>query len=93
MPRCDVVIPRAAFNLRGPNGLGAILEVTLDAKGDFVSGKVLATRQEGKGIPKHDEKGEVIDLLRSLTAEDFPATGAVVEKDGTIRPPAGVPQA
>jgi len=79
-----------SFNLRGPNGLGAILEVTLDAKGGFVGGRVLATRQEGRGIPVPDPSGAAIERFRSLTAEDFPQTGAIIEEDGTLRMPAEV---
>jgi tetratricopeptide (TPR) repeat protein len=75
------------FNLKGPQGLGAILEVTLDGEGRFLDGRVLPTRQEGKGVPRPDAKGEVLGLLRSLSQEDFPGTGAQLDAQGRILPP------
>jgi hypothetical protein len=77
------------FNLRGPQGLGMVVDVELDARGRFLSGRVLPTRQEGKGIPVPDPSGEVIPLLQRLTQEDFPDTGARVSADGVIAPPKG----
>ncbi|MCI0573925.1 MAG: CapA family protein [Myxococcaceae bacterium] len=76
-----------SFTLRGPQGLGAILEVTLDGEGRFMEGHLLPTRQEGRGVPKQDPSGAVLGLLRTLTSEDFPETGAVLEADGRIVPP------
>lgn len=82
-----------SFNLRGPNGLGAILEVTLGVGGTFVGGRLLPTRQEGKGIPVPDPTGAALERFRSLTAEDFPQTGAIIGEDGTLNMPAeGAPQ-
>ncbi len=75
-----------AFNLKGPQGLGMVMEVELDAQGRFSAGRILPTRQEGKGIPVPDPSGEVISLVRRLTAEDFPQTGAQIAADGTVSP-------
>ncbi len=72
------------FNLRGPNGLGFILEVTLDAEGRFLDGKAIATRQIEKGIAVPDPDREVLGVLRKLSAEDFPETGVTVAEDGTL---------
>src|SRR5690606_36542896 len=76
------------FNLRGPNGLSAILELTLNGKGEYVSGRLIPTLLEGRGVPAPDPQGRSLELFRSLSAEDFPLTGAVIDADGTIRPPA-----
>src|SRR5215217_7145871 len=73
------------FNLKGPQGLGMVLEVELDSAGDFTAGRVLATKQVDKGIAVPDEKGAVIKLLQDLTAEDFPDSGARISEDGTLR--------
>jgi Bacterial capsule synthesis protein PGA_cap len=75
-----------SFNLKGPQGLGMVVEVELDSQGRFRAGRILPTRQEGKGIPVPDPSGEVIPLLRRLTAEDFPETGAQLAADGTLSP-------
>lgn len=75
------------FNIRGPQGLGMVVEVELDGQGRFLSGRILPTRQEGKGIPVPDPERQVVQLVRQLTAEDFPDTGARVGEDGVIAPP------
>ena len=81
------------FNLRGPNGLSAILELTLNGKGEYVSGKLLPTLLEGRGVPAPDPEGRSLELFRALSAEDFPLTGAVIDPDGTVRPqPEALPQ-
>lgn len=72
------------FNLSGKLGIGAVLDVTLDAEGTFVSGRILPTLQEGEGIAKKDPEGQALDLVRSLSEADFPATGVKVALDGTL---------
>jgi poly-gamma-glutamate capsule biosynthesis protein CapA/YwtB (metallophosphatase superfamily) len=74
------------FNLRGPQGLGMVLEVELDAKGGFLSGRILPTRQEGQGIVVPDPEGGVISLVRKLSAQDFPKSAAQIAEDGTVSP-------
>ncbi len=73
------------FNLRGPQGLGAVLEVELDRVGDFTAGRILPTKQVDRGIAVPDPKGAVIKLMRELTEEDFPDTGARISDDGTVK--------
>lgn len=75
------------FNLRGPQALGAVLEVTLGPAGEFIDGRVFPTVQEGLGIPKPDEEKRALVLLRELTAEDFPGTGATLDDTGRILAP------
>jgi len=74
------------FNLKGPQGLGMVLEVELDREGAFTAGRVLATKQVGQGIAEPDPSNAVIHLLRDLTASDFPDSGAHISEDGTLRP-------
>lgn len=76
------------FNLKGPQGLGMVLEVELDGQGRYQSGRILPTRQVDKGIAMPDPDGAVIPLVRELTASDFPGTGARIAEDGTVKPPA-----
>jgi hypothetical protein len=75
------------FTLSGAQGLGMVLEVELDGLGRFKAGRILPTRQVDKGLAVPDPKGAVIPLVRSLTAEDFPETGARISEDGTVKPP------
>lgn len=74
------------FNLSGNQGLGAILEVEVADDGRFVAGRILGTRQAGKGTPEPDPTNKAADLVRTLTAADFPESGVVVAQDGTIGP-------
>ena len=73
------------FNLKGPQGLGLVLDVTLDAEGRFVEGRALPTMQPGKGGAVPDPSGQVLGYLRQLSSEDFPGTGVHVDADGRIR--------
>jgi hypothetical protein len=82
-----------AFNLAGPNGLAAVLEVRLAADGTFLGGRVHAFRQEKPGGPARDPGGEVIRRLRDLSREDFGAAAVQVSEDGTLAPPDGQPRA
>ncbi len=72
------------FNLSGYLGVGAVLEVELDSRGHFVAGKLLPTRQDGKGVAVRDPAGKAIGLVRRLSKQDFPKHGVVVAKDGSI---------
>ncbi|QAT81638.1 CapA family protein [Corallococcus coralloides] len=74
------------FNLRGPQGLGMILEVELDSRGGFSNGRILPTKQVGAGITQPDPAANVVSLVRKLTTEDFPDTGARIADDGRLSP-------
>lgn len=75
-----------SFNLQGPQALGEVVEVELDGQGRFRSGRLFATRQEGRGIPQPDPSNEVLGIVTRLTQEDFPNTGARIAPDGTVTP-------
>lgn len=75
------------FNLLGFNSIGLVLEIDLDAKGMFRSGKIIPTRQRGLGIPEEDPRGMAIDLIRLLSEYDFPKTGIAVSQDGSLFSP------
>lgn len=72
------------FRLEAETALTAILEVELDSEGKFVSGKIHAGRQEGRGIPVLDPSGEAIRKMRSLSNSDFPTTAPKIADDGAI---------
>ena len=74
------------FNLSGYLGTSLILEVTLDHEGKLVSGKILPFKQVGDGIPQADGEATAVDLIRSLSTEDFGASAPVVAQDGTFVP-------
>lgn len=72
------------FVLRGETALTAILDVQLAPDGKFVSGKIHAGRQEGRGIPVLDPTGESVKRIRSLSQTDFPTIAPQITDDGTI---------
>ena len=73
------------FNLSGPLGVGAILDVELDGEGRFTGGQIIATKQVDKGISEPDPSGQAIRTLRELSQADFIETHVVVDKDGKLR--------
>jgi hypothetical protein len=58
--------------------------VTLDKQGRFVAGQLLPTIQEGEGFPVKDPEARAVDLIRTLTQQDFPEHGVRVAQDGTL---------
>lgn len=74
----------ARFNLRGPNGVAPILRVTTDATGRFLYGKVHPIRQTGEGGPRPDPEAKALQILRDLSAEDFPESPLHIDESGNI---------
>lgn len=72
------------FNLSGPNGISPIIELDMTRKGEFISGKIHAIRQEGKGIPVLDESLRVVKEIQELTSQDIPECDLVINSDGTF---------
>jgi hypothetical protein len=72
------------FRLEAETALTAILEVELAKDGKFLSGKLHAGKQEGRGIPVFDPSGEAIKKIRSLSQTDFGSTAPKIADNGTI---------
>jgi hypothetical protein len=72
------------FSLAGPKGLSFVLDVSLDREGQFVSGKLLPTNLVRGGYPVIYEEGAAIPLVASLTDDDFPNSGVIIDADGTL---------
>lgn len=72
------------FNLKGPQGISAIFEITLGLDGRFLTGKIIPTKQEGRGIPALDDSGSAITTLRVLSESDFGASAPTIADDGTL---------
>ncbi len=68
------------FDLSGALGFTVMLEVSLSADGRFLGGKLISTRQEGKGVPMLDEEARGARLVRKLTLADFPQTGVRIDE-------------
>ncbi|HEY1088608.1 MAG TPA: CapA family protein [Archangium sp.] len=68
------------FDLSGALGYTVLLEVSLAEDGRFVGGKLISTKQEGKGVPALDDTHRGAKLVKSLTQADFPKTGVRIDE-------------
>ncbi len=76
------------FDLSGALGFTVLLEVSLAEDGRFAGGKLVSTRQEGKGVPFPDEANRGARLVRQLTQLDFPKTGVRIDETSfALSPP------
>ena len=72
-------------NIREVKGLGAIIDINIDPiTGEFISGKVIPTRQVDRGIPAYDHTGEALKVISTLTKSDFPDGNVDIRENGTI---------
>lgn len=75
------------FDLSGALGFTVMLEVSLAEDGRFVGGKLISTKQEGKGVPVPDDTARGAKLVRSLTLADFPKTGVHIDETSFVLSP------
>lgn len=61
-----------------------VLEVELNNRGDFLSGKIIPVHITRQGIPYPDRQGRSIKLIRQLTQSDFPKTPLTINNKGQI---------
>lgn len=75
------------FNTKGPNGLGQVLQVALDADtGELLDGRVASVVLSEAGLPAPDPEGRTAALVRSLTEEDLGGGGLRFEAGGRFGP-------
>lgn len=72
------------IKLDGVLGLTCILEVKLDANGDFAGGRVVPVKQEKPGGARLDKSGAIIPIIRQLSQQDFGANAVKINADGTL---------
>lgn len=72
------------FNLKNYNGFAPIIKVNLNAKGEFISGKIISIKQEGEGGPKPDENNNALKQIIELTGLDIPDFKLKVNEKGEI---------
>ncbi|XTZ13783.1 CapA family protein [Micromonospora echinospora] len=68
----------------GRLGWGGVLKVSLKADGTFVEGSFASTYMNSIGKPVTDPDDRGLGLLKTLTGQDFPKTGARFAADGAI---------
>ncbi len=67
-------------------GIAPILIATLDEEGRFVEGEIISTRQLRPAGPSFDPQGRALDMIRSLSIEDFGNPGLHFHPDGRVTP-------
>ncbi|MDH5366365.1 MAG: CapA family protein [Cyclobacteriaceae bacterium] len=74
----------ARFNLSGDNGLAPIINVSTNAKGEFLEAHVTPIIQYRPGGPKIDSQKRVIHRMIDLTKKDFPEVPIKIDPSGII---------
>ena len=77
------------FNLRGPAGVAPLLRAIVDAEGRFVSGEIVSISQTKPTGPMPDPEGRAAQLVRELSAADFPESPLLVDPQGQLVVTAG----
>jgi hypothetical protein len=72
------------FSLGGPLSTSGILRVTLRGDGSFETGRLVATRLVGDGLPALDPSEAAHGMVRSLSREDFGRTAVKISADGML---------
>lgn len=75
------------FALGSPLDRGALLCATLDPRGAVRDARLVSTRQRAPGWVRADRSQRAAALADSLSRLDFPATGARVLVEATVRKP------
>ncbi|HEX4682569.1 MAG TPA: CapA family protein [Gemmatimonadaceae bacterium] len=73
------------FRLREPTNRGAVLCATLAAGHRVTRAQLRATMQRWPGVLRADSAKRAYVLIDSLSALDFPRTGAAVDSAGVVR--------
>ncbi len=76
------------FNLAGPLGITAVLQLELAGDGAWRAGRLVPMVQIPRAGPRDDPAGAALELVRALSLEDFPETAAAIDPEGGIHPPA-----
>lgn len=73
--------------LKGANGKAPILKISIDSKGNFISGKIISTTQtEDTGLgPEIDPENHALKYIQKLTKEDFPESRLTISDTGEIK--------
>lgn len=75
------------FQLAAETALSEIVDLKVGPDGRFISGKIHAVKQEGRGGPLLDPSGQSIRVVRSLSETDFGLNAPKIADDGSITPP------
>ncbi|WP_328342242.1 CapA family protein [Micromonospora sp. NBC_00421] len=76
-----------SLNPTGRLGWGGVLKVSLKPDGSFAGGSFTSTRMSSVGKPTMDSADQGLGLVKQLSGNDFPRTGARFDGKGKISPP------
>jgi hypothetical protein len=79
------------FNLAGPLGITGVLQLEFGEDRRLSAARLIPMRQRPAQGPFPDPDRSALELLRSLSREDFGANAAEITQSGEITPPAGSP--
>lgn len=71
------------INIQGTNGYAPMIELTLNANGKFLSGKIHSAIQKGNG-PVLDKLNRAAKEIKRLTELDIPGCSLKITEDGLI---------
>lgn len=72
------------FVLAAETALSEVVEIKIGTDGKFISGKINAAKQEGRGGPLLDPTNAAIAVVRNLSTTDFGMNAPKIADDGTI---------
>lgn len=74
----------AKFPLNGAQGYAPIIKVFINAKGEFLFGKIISAKQIKRGIPVLDDNNKAALLMRDLSFKDFPDNEIEITEKGEV---------
>jgi hypothetical protein len=75
------------FSLGGPLSTSGILRVILRSDGTFETGRLVATRLAGAGVPALDPSEAAHGVVRALSREDFGTRAVKLSREGILARP------
>jgi hypothetical protein len=72
------------LSTQGPLGTSMILQIGLDAQGNFVHGRIIPVALDPNGMPYLDDYFRSVIWVRNLTQQDFPDTPLMIDDEGYI---------
>jgi hypothetical protein len=69
------------FNVKGPNGLSAILTIRMNTKnGEFADGTLVPLKLTKDGIPEIDPLAEATTLVKKLSRQDIKSRALIIDE-------------
>ncbi len=72
------------FNLKGISGMAPLFDLKLKRNGEFISGKVISTKQLGEGGPIFDPLNGALEQIKNLTKQDIPELNVEFDDNGNF---------